>query len=107
MSAPQGRRTALRMQVLAVCRRRTETYSHEEFVPFLDPEAEAVRVLYGRGIVRAAWSREDVPGACVLLEVSSLEEARKELSSAPLVGNGMIEVQFIPLRGYRGFGPTG
>jgi uncharacterized protein YciI len=95
------------MQVLAVCRRRTETYSDEEFAPLLEPEAEAVRVLYARGVIRAAWTREDVPGACVLMEASSVEEARELLQAAPLVANGMIEAQFIPLRGYRGFGPRG
>jgi hypothetical protein len=95
------------MQVLAVCRRRLEAFGEDEFIPLLEPEAEAIRVLYGKGIVRAAWTREDVPGACVLLEVASVDEAREYLNTAPLVARGMIEAQFIPLRGYRGFGPRG
>ncbi|MBV8490924.1 MAG: hypothetical protein JO199_10390 [Candidatus Eremiobacteraeota bacterium] len=95
------------MEILAICRRRYEAFAEEEFLPLLEPEAEAVRRLYARGIVRAAWSRDDVPGACVLLEAESVDQARAFLEEAPLVGRGMIDAQFIPLRGYRGFGPRG
>ena len=93
------------MQVLAIARRRTESFSEEEFAALLEPEAEAIRSLYARGIVRAAWSREDVLGAVVLLEAANVDEARAFFNEAPLVARGMIEVQFIALRGYRGFGP--
>jgi hypothetical protein len=64
-----------------------------------------VRSLYAQGIVRAAWTREDVLGACLLLETQSVESAGAAMSSLPLNAKGMLEVQFIPLRGYRGFGP--
>jgi len=93
------------MQVLMIARRRLEAFGEDEFTPLLEPEAEAVRVLFAKGIVRAAWTREDIPGACLLMEVTSVEEAREHLNTAPLVARGMIEAQFIPLRGYRGFGP--
>ncbi len=54
------------MQILAICRRRTESFTPEQFAALLDDEAEGVRSLYGQGIVRAAWTREDVLGACLL-----------------------------------------
>ena len=94
------------MQVLAIVRRRTESFSEDAFAPVLEPEAQAIRTLYAQGIVRSVWSRDDVPGACLLLEAESLDRAREIVASFPLVERGMAEVEtLIPLRGYRGFGP--
>lgn len=93
------------MQILAIARRRTESFSEAEFAALLEDEAEALRVLYARGVVRAAWTREDVPGAILMYESESVDAARSEAQSLPLMAKGMLEVQFIPLRGYRGFGP--
>ena len=93
------------MQFLAVCRRVTEKFSDAEFAPRLDAEALRLRELYAEGVVRSAWSREDVLGACLLLEAASLEEAQAKLGTLPLVALGMLEAQIIPLRGYRGFCP--
>ena len=94
------------MQVLAVVRRRTETYSDEQFAPMLEPEAQAIRTLYAQGVVRGIWSREDALGAVVLLEAESLDRAREIVAAFPLVESDMAEVQMlIPMKGYRGFGP--
>ena len=94
------------MQVLAIVRRRTETYSDEQFAPMLEPEAQAIRTLYAQGIVRNIWSREDALGAVVHVEAQSLEHARSIIAELPLVHTGMAEVQMlIPIKGYRGFGP--
>jgi muconolactone delta-isomerase len=93
------------MQFLVVVHRRVDVYSTEQFEPLLEPEAQAVRELYAEGMLRAAWSREDVPGACLMLEASSLEKVEAALQTLPLIARGMLEAQIIPLRGYRGFGP--
>jgi hypothetical protein len=93
------------MQVLAICRRKTESFSEAEFAAVLDAEAEAIRVLYAQGVVRNAWSREDVLGACLILEVESVKKAEEVMASVPLATRGMLDVQLIGLRGYRGFGP--
>lgn len=94
------------MQVLALVRRRTETFSDEQFAPLLEPEAQAIRTLYAQGVVRSVWSREDTLGAALLLEADSLEHARAIVASFPLVQRAMAQVeQLIPLKGYRGFGP--
>ena len=95
------------MQILAVLRRRVEAFSGEEFGALLDAEAEAARALYANGVLRAAWSREDVAGACLMFEVESVEAAHEALGTLPLYAAGMLESQLIPLRGYRGFGPRG
>ena len=94
------------MQVLALVRRRTESFSDEQFAPMLEPEAQAVRTLYTQGLVRTIWSREDVLGAVLVLEVDSMDHARAVVARLPLVERGMAEVEkIIGLRGYRGFGP--
>jgi hypothetical protein len=93
------------VQLLAICRRRTESFSEAEFAALLDAEAEGVRVLYAAGIARNAWTREDVLGACLMLEVESVAHAEQVMAPLPLNVAGMLEIQFIPLRGYRGFGP--
>lgn len=93
------------MQILAIARRRYEAFAEEEFLPLLEPEAEGVRKLFASGHVRSAWTREDVAGACLLLEANDVEHARTLMAELPLIARGMIELQFIPVRGYRGFGP--
>lgn len=95
------------MQILAVIRRRTEAFSEEQFAALLEPEAEMLRTLYAEGIVRSAWSRADVLGACLMIERESLEDAQAAFTRLPLAAAGMLEVQWVPLRGYRGFGPRG
>jgi hypothetical protein len=95
------------MQILIVVRRRIEAYSEEQFAVLLEPEAEMLRTLYAEGIVRAAWSRTDVLGAVLMMERDSLEDAQTAFARLPLAAAGMLEVSFIPLRGYRGFGPRG
>ena len=94
------------MQFLALMRRRTESFSAEEFDRYLEDEAQAVRAMYVDGAVRAIWSRSDVLGAVLLLEAASLDEAEKLLASLPLAQRGMLDREkLVPLRGYRGFGP--
>jgi hypothetical protein len=95
------------VQILAVIRRRTEAFSEEQFAELLEPEAEMLRTLYAEGIVRSAWSRADVLGACLMMERDSLEDAQAAFARLPLAAAGMLEVQWVPLRGYRGFGPRG
>ncbi len=93
------------MQFVSIARRRTESYPPEAFEALLEPEAEKVRELYAKGMVRAVWSREDVLGAIMLLEASSREELDAELALLPLAAAGMLEITVIPIKGYRGFGP--
>lgn len=94
------------MQFLAVVRRLTESFPPEAFDALLDDEAEGVRRLYADGIIRIAWSRQDVLGACLLLEADSREHAESSLMTLPLFVHKMVEYQIVPLRGYRGFGPA-
>lgn len=95
------------MQFLAIVRRLTERYSQAQFDALLDAEAEGVRTLYAEGVVRNAWSREDVLGACLLMECASRDDAMASLLRLPLFAHDMVECQLVPVKGYRGFGPRG
>ena len=93
------------MRFLAVITRKTEQFSEEQFSPFMEPEAEKVRELYTKGIIRSVSSRGDVKGAVVELECVDLQEAQSVLAALPFAQQGMIEVTVIPLLPYRGFAP--
>ena len=99
--APRG------MQFLVIARRLTEKFSEAQFAVLLEPEAERVRELYTDGFIRAIWSRNDVLGACFMLECGDLDEAESIVKTLPLNAAAMLETQIIPLRGYRGFAPLG
>ena len=93
------------MQFLCLMRRRVESFTQEQFDNLLEPEAECVRTLYSKGIVRQIWSREDVLGAVMLVEAASREELDASLALLPLNAAGMLEATIVPMKGYRGFGP--
>ena len=91
------------MQFLAVSRRRTERYADEQFDELVEAEIQQARVLYGQGFIRQIWHRGDMPGACLLLEADSLEDAGERLNKLPMYQSGMLEVTVIPLSPYTGF----
>ena len=91
------------MQFFVLIRRRTESFSEEQFEPLLAPEAARVSELYGDGVIRSAYSRQDVPGAILLVEAADLDEVDDILATLPLAERGMLEFTIIHVRGYRGF----
>lgn len=94
------------MQFIAVIRRRIEAFSQEEFDKYLEAEAELIRAKYIEGTVRAIWSRSDVLGAVLMLELPAIEDAEKFVAELPLMQHDMLECQMlVPMRGYRGFAP--
>lgn len=67
-------------------------------------ETARVRELYAAGVLRQIWKRNDVPGAAILWEAASEEEARAALASLPMNQAGMLEiVAFVPFTPYPGF----
>ena len=95
------------MQFLSVSRRRTDTFPPEAWTPELvAAEGERVRELYAAGVVRTIWRRKDTPGAAMILEAASEDEAKAALASLPLAQRGMLEVVvFTALEPYPAFGP--
>ena len=91
------------MQFLSLSTRRTDRFSEAQFAELVDAEASRARELYAEGFIRQIWRRGDRPGACMVLEADSLEQARARLSTLPLVHAGMLDVSIVPLEPYAGF----
>lgn len=66
---------------------------------------EAVRAweLYQQGIVRELYFRADRSEAVLVLECADVESAHRMLSSLPLVEQGLIRFELIPLVAYPAF----
>jgi hypothetical protein len=69
----------------------------------LEEEARAVWHLCQSGMIRETYFRADRRAAVLVLECGTVEEARALLSTLPLVKQGVIEFDFIPLATYTGF----
>ncbi len=74
-----------------------------QFASYLKAEAEKVWQLYQAGLVREFYFRQDQTTAVLVLECLDLQEARNLLADMPLVQNGLIEFELIPLKPYPGF----
>ena len=96
-------------QFIAAVRRNLERFSASDFTPeLLEEEAERARQLYADGIFRQMWGRADHPGAMILLEAASIDEAQAVLASLPLAVREMLALDLLaPITPYRGFGPRG
>ena len=93
------------MQFLTISRRRTEKFSEADFVARRDEEVSQARALYAEGFLRHLWTRDDVAGACLLIEAESEAQVREKLETLPLYRAGMVEFSIIPLKPYAGFCP--
>jgi len=69
----------------------------EKIHPYLREEAAAAWKHYTDGMVREIYFRLDHPGAVMVLECESVEEARKMTDELPLVRADLIRFEFIPL----------
>lgn len=74
-----------------------------DFVPHLRDEAKKGWDLYKEGFIREMYFREDKPEAVLILEAKDVDEAKEKLSTLPLVKNGLITFELIPLKPYHGF----
>jgi muconolactone delta-isomerase len=75
----------------------------DQLQPYLKAEAFRVWQLYQQEIIRAAYFRSDRHTAVLELECESSQQARQILASLPLVQQGMIDFEIIPLAPYPGF----
>lgn len=74
-----------------------------DFVPHLRDEAKQGWELYKEGFIREMYFRDDKPEAVLILEAKDVEEAKEKLTDLPLVKNGLITFELIPLKPYHGF----
>ena len=68
-------------------------------------KAEALRTweLYQSGVIRELYFRADKPCAVIMLECADVDEAGGVLKTLPLVREGLIDFEIIPLTAYPGF----
>jgi hypothetical protein len=69
----------------------------EKYLPFIHDEVRHAWQAYKDGIVREIYSRQDRPGVAIIVECVSVEDAKKAFADFPLVKNGLIEIEAIPL----------
>jgi muconolactone delta-isomerase len=91
------------MKILAV---ETEApgIGEDRFDPFLKAEAARVWELYQSGVIREMYFDKDKHGAVLMLECADAGEAKKVLETLPLMKEGLIDFDVIPLAPYPGFG---
>jgi muconolactone delta-isomerase len=75
----------------------------EQFRPHLKAEAARAWELYQAGVVREMYFRADRPEAVLILECADVEQAQQVLGTLPLVQEGLITFDLIPLKAYPGF----
>ena len=75
----------------------------EGFQQYAKDEARNVWALNQAGVVRESYFRADRSEAVLVLECSSVDEAREALSTLPFVQNKLITFELIPLKAYSGF----
>jgi len=90
------------MKILAI-EKDKPGITQEQLHPFLKEESARAWELYQDGILRELYFRADFPAAVLMMEAASLEEARKALASLPLVREGLVAFDLIPLAPYPGF----
>ncbi len=90
------------MKILAIEKEAVGTKA-DDFKPYLEEEALKVWQLYKDGKIRELYFRADQASAVLLLECKGTKEAKKILSTLPLVKQNLITFELIPLAPYPGF----
>lgn len=90
------------MKVLAL-EKEVPGVTEAAFKPYLKEEAARVWALYRDGTLREMYFRQDEPSAVLILECEGAEEAQRVLDTLPLVREGLITFDVIPLAPYPGF----
>lgn len=90
------------MKILALEKEIPNTTS-EQFTPHLKAEATRVWELHKTGQLREIYFRGDRDEAVLMLECADVEEAEGLLNTLPLVKEGLIAFEVIPLVPYPGF----
>lgn len=90
------------MKILAMEKELTGG-TEEKFTLHSASEAARAWELYQAGVFRELYFRMDCPCAVLILECAGVEEAQNVLNTLPLVKEGLIAFDLIPLIPYPGF----
>jgi hypothetical protein len=90
------------MRILAI-EKEVPGGAHDAFAPHLRAEALQAWRLHQDGVIRELYFRADRDEAVLVLECEDLGSACRALETLPLVREGLIEFDLIPLKAYPGF----
>lgn len=90
------------MKILAI-EKEIPGLTVDDFKPHTKAEAARVWELYQAGIFRELYFRQDKSEAVLVLECVDIDEANDVLNTLPLVKEGLITFEVIPLGPYPGF----
>lgn len=90
------------MKVLAI-EKDMPGISSSQFDPHLKDEAKKAWELYKKGIFREIYFRQDKHQAVIMLECQDSGHAKQILDTLPLVQEGLISFEIMPLGPYPGF----
>jgi muconolactone delta-isomerase len=91
------------MKILAMEKEVLGFRKNDLAATLLEDEAMHAWELQQSGKIREMYFRSDKPAAILILECDSADEAKEVLSTLPLVRDGLIEFEIIPLVAYPGF----
>ena len=90
------------MQFLAVLKVKPDA-SREKLGPLIKPEAAHAWEMVTSGILRSAHYIKGPVGAVLLLETVDEQEAEKHVKKLPMVEQGLLSVEILPLTPFTGF----
>jgi hypothetical protein len=90
------------MRIIVIARRNAERPA-EDFAKHSAAEVKTAFGFVADGILREIYSMADGSGAILICEADSAEAAQAELSKLPFCQNGLLNLEIIPVVGYRGF----
>jgi|OM-RGC.v1.027821503 hypothetical protein len=88
-----------RMKILAIDKVREDATPDVIRANFLKEVAHTIK-MYLADVVREVYFRQDRSGTVMVLEAPSMEEAQSLINTLPLVKQGQIEFELIPLGPY-------
>ena len=88
------------MRIFAIGRRNPNR-PPEDFAEHSVAEVKTVFGLIADGLVREIYSMADGGGAVLVCEADSVEAAREALADLPFYQNGLLDIEFVPVVGYR------
>ena len=90
------------MKILAL-EQQVPNVNQERMRPYLEEEALCVWDLLQQSVLREIYFRADAHQAVLILECENGDEAQLILATLPLVREGLITFEIVPLAPYPGF----
>jgi hypothetical protein len=90
------------MQVLVIARIKPEI-PIDRALPFVSAEAEQAWKFYASEQIRQMYYIADMSGAVMLWEGKSVEFVTQEVQKLPMVKEGILACEILPLKPYTGY----